>query len=505
MPGIDPKIRTRFSPSPTGFIHVGNLRTALFNYLFARHNNGTHILRIEDTDQNRKLEGSIEHLLKIMRQLGIDFDEGIYLNEKDEIAEKGSHGPYVQSQRLELYQKYAKQLVEQGNAYYCFCDQARLDELRKEQVALKKPTMYDRHCRYLLTEDAAAKLAEFRTAGKSPVIRQAIPEEGSTTYNDSIYGAITIEHKNLDDQVLLKSDGYPTYHLAVVVDDHTMEISHTIRGEEYLSSAPKHFLMYQAFGWEPPQFAHMPLILNPDKSKLSKRQGDVAVEDYLNKGYLPEALVNFIAFLGWNPKSEQEIFSLDELVKIFDLAHVNRAGAVFDINKLDWINGHYIRAKSNAELVDMLLLYWQQAGIEAADSPREYLEAIVGLEKDRLKKLSEIGERTAYFFRAPEYEGTLLVWKKSDAAQTKEVLQKLHNYLEPVDATEFVLPNLENQIKQFIAANNYDNGTVLWPLRVALTGLEKSPGPFEVAATLALGPGKAEILGRVQTAANKLS
>lgn len=498
------KIRTRFSPSPTGFIHVGNLRTALFNFLVARNLGGTHILRIEDTDQNRKVEGAVEHLLKILQELGIDFDEGVYLNPEGQVAQRGEHGPYVQSERLELYRKYALELVEKGHAYYCFCDEQRLEELRKEQVALKKPPMYDRLCRYLSSEELANKKAEFESSGKAPVIRQAIPEQGSTSYNDLIYGEITIEHKNLDDQVLLKSDGFPTYHLAVVVDDHTMEISHTIRGEEYLSSAPKHVLMYQAFGWTPPQFAHMPLILNPDKSKLSKRQGDVAVEDYLKKGYLPEALINFIAFLGWNPKTEQEIFSLEELKQQFDLAKVNRAGAVFDVNKLDWINSHYIRSKPIEELVDLLLPYWREAGVEAAHFPRGYLVAIAELERDRLKKLSEIGERTEYFFATPQYEAPLLFWKKSTPEETKKVLQELHNHLSTLSDSDFTRDKLEVSLREFIAARGYDNGTVLWPLRVALTGLEKSPGPFEVAATLAQGPDKNEVMNRLQAAQIKL-
>ncbi len=470
----------------------------------ARHHGGTHILRIEDTDQNRLIEGAVDHLLDIMHQMGIDFDEGVYA-ESGKVTEHGDKGPYIQSQRLDLYKQAAEQLIAKGHAYYCFCDEARLDELRKEQVALKKPPMYDRHCRYLPKVQIVQQMTDFEAAGKAPVIRQAIPEEGSTTYNDLIYGDITFEHKNLDDQVLLKSDGYPTYHLAVVVDDHAMEISHTVRGEEYLSSTPKHILMYSAFGWQPPLFAHMPLILNPDKSKLSKRQGDVAVEDYLSKGYLPEALINFIAFLGWNPKTDQEIFSLEELIQQFDLAKVNRAGAVFDLNKLDWINGHYIRSKPVGELVEMLKPFWQQAGVNVSATSQEYLEAIVNLEKERLKKLSEIGERTQYFFQQPEYEGAMLVWKKSDAATTKKILQELYDFIQSVDDGDLTTAaGLEHHLKQFITDHGYDNGSVLWPLRVALTGQEKSPGPFEVTATLALGPGKNEILQRLETAAQKL-
>jgi len=504
MPNSSRPIRTRFAPSPTGFVHIGSLRTALFSFLFARHNKGTHVLRIEDTDQNRFVEGSVENLLKVMGELRVEFDEGYYLDGQGHLQQRGNHGPYVQSQRLDNYHKHVQELIDKGSAYYCFCTQQRLDELRQEQVALKKPPMYDRHCRYLSPEQREQKLAEFQANDTKPVIRQAIPEQGETVIHDLIYGDITIDHKILDDQVLIKSDGFPTYHLAVVVDDHLMEISHVIRGEEWISSTPKHLLLYQAFGWQPTEFAHLPLIVNLDKSKLSKRQGDVSVEDFLAQGYLKEALINFVVFLGWNPKTDQEIFSLQDLIDQFDLSKINNASAVLDRNKLDWLNGHYIKAKSNAELVDMLLPYWQQAGVDTSTVSQEYLEAIAGLEKERLKKLSEIGERTSYFFRRPEYERALLVWKKSDTQQTKEILQKLHDYLQQLDPTEFVLPNFEGHIKRFITDNNYDNGTVLWPLRVALTGLDKSPGPFEVAVTLALGAGHREILERIDLASQKL-
>jgi nondiscriminating glutamyl-tRNA synthetase len=506
MPETSTKIRTRFAPSPTGFVHIGSLRTELFNFLFTRHNGGTHVLRIEDTDQNRLVAGALENLLKVMKQLNIEFDEGHYLEKDGSIKQRGDYGPYLQSERLDIYHKYAKQLVTQKSAYYCFCSQERLDELRKEQVALKKPPMYDRLCRMLSQEEVDQKMAKFINEGKSPVIRQSIPEAGQTQVHDLIYGEIIIENKILDDQVLIKSDGFPTYHLAVVVDDHLMEITHVIRGDEWIASTPKHILLYQAFGWEAPLFAHAPLIVNPDKSKLSKRQGDVAAEDYLNKGYLPEAIINFIAFLGWNPKTEQEIFSLTELIENFDLANVNRSAAVFDLNKLDWINSHYIRSKPVGELVELLKPFWQQAGVDITAASPEYLQAIVNLEKDRLKKLSEIGERTQYFFQDPVYEGSLLVWKKSDAATTKRILEELYDFIQSItDSDITTAAALEHHLKQFITDRGYDNGSVLWPLRTALTGLEKSPGPFEVAATLALGLGKQEILQRLETAEQKLS
>jgi glutamyl-tRNA synthetase len=496
-------IRTRFAPSPTGFVHIGNFRTALFSHLWAKHTGGTSILRIEDTDQNRKVEGAIEYLLRVMKQMGIEFDEGFYLQDGGKIGERGEFGPYLQSQRLKLYQQYADQLLRQGQAYYCFCSEQRLEDLRKEQTALKKPPMYDRHCKNLSADEIKKQRDEFKAAGKNPVIRFFIPE-GQTVVHDLIYGDITYENKILDDQVIIKSDGFPTYHLAVVVDDHHMQISHVIRGEEWIPSTPKHLLIYKALGWEPTKFAHLPLILNPDKSKLSKRQGDVATEDYLKKGYLPEVLVNFVAMLGWNPKTEQEIFSFDDLVKQFDLAKVNKSGAVFDINKLDWISGQYIKKMPADELAKKLLPYWQEAGIEIKNFDKKYLAAIADLEKERLKKLSEIGERTGYFFQSPDYNADLLIWKKSDKEKTKQALSDLVELFNATDESKFSKEEIETSIKKMIADKGYDNGSVLWPLRVALTGQEKSPGPFEVCATLALGLGKEEIIKRLNAAIAKL-
>ncbi len=495
------KIRTRFAPSPTGFVHIGNFRTALFSFLFARHNGGVHVLRVEDTDQNRQVEGSIENLLQVMGELGVEFDEGFYLNDGI-LKERGNFGPYLQSERLELYQKYALELVESQEAYYCFCDEQRLEDLRKEQIALKKPPMYDRHCRYLSKQEVQEKLTEFKASGKNPVIRQAIPEDGQTVVSDLVYGEMVFDHKILDDQVLLKSDGFPTYHLAVVVDDHTMEISHVIRGEEWISSTPKHILLYKALGWQPTLFAHLPLILNPDKSKLSKRQGDVSVENFLAKGYLKEALVNFVAFLGWNPKTEQEIFSLPDLVSQFDLAKVNKAPAIFDLNKLDWLNGLYIRQMNLENLTEQLLPYWKEAGVNAEKFAKEYLESIAALERERLKKLSEIGERTKYFFEAPKgenYKG-ILVGKNSNPKATEAGLDKLINCLQDFYDPDFTKEVLEKKVKDFIADNNLSNNDVLWPMRVALTGLSASPNPFEVASVLSLGLGKEEVLKRLKQA-----
>ncbi len=497
-------VRTRFAPSPTGHIHVGNFRTALFAFLFARHNGGVNVLRIEDTDQNRLVPGAVESLLSVMKEMGIEFDEGYHLKSDGSLETRGDLGPYVQSERLDLYKKHAEELIAKGSAYYCFCSSERLDELRKEQTALKKPAMYDRKCRNLSEEERAARMEEFTAAGKRPVVRQAIPPEGQTTVHDLIYGDIVFDNHVLDDQVILKSDGFPTYHLAVVVDDHFMEITHVIRGEDWINSTPKHVLLYQAFGWEPTAFAHVPNILNPDKTKLSKRQGDVTVEDFLAKGYLKEALVNFVAFLGWNPKTEQELFSLEDLIREFDLAKINRAGAVFDPNKLDWMNGLYVRATETPRLVEMVKPYLVNSGVEVDEFPDNYLTTIVELEKDRLKKLSDITEGTGYLFGKPEYEPSLLVWKKSTPEQSKQVLSELGELFSSLEDADFTAAKLEEVLKNFIADKGYDNGTVLWPLRVALTGLQRSPGPFEVAATLFIGFGKNELIDRINSATEKL-
>ncbi len=498
------KIRTRLAPSPTGMVHVGTLRTALFGYLFAKKNNGVSILRIEDTDQTRKVEGALENLLNSMSKMGIEFDEGLYI-ENGQINSRGGFGPYVQSERLDLYHKYVKELLDNKKAYYCFCSSERLDELRKEQIALKKPPMYDKHCRNLSEQDVNAKLDEFKNLNQNPVVRQAIPESGETVVSDLVYGEIKYDNATLDDQVLLKSDMFPTYHLAVVVDDHLMGISHVFRGEEWLPSTPKHILLYQAFGWQSPEFAHLPLILNADKTKLSKRQGDVSVEDFLQKGYLPEALINFVALLGWNPKTEQEIFSMQELIAQFDLAKVHNSGAVFDYNKLDWINGFYIRQLSPNHLFELTKPYIASFISNISNFSDEYLLEVVKLEQERLKTLSQITEQINFYFEEPVYESDKLVWRKSDSQTTKDNLQKLVDCLSNLEDSDFMsLSVLEEKVKKWISQSGLDNGSVLWPMRVALTGLDKSPSPFEVGTVLFKHFGKEGIVERLNTAIRKL-
>lgn len=500
-------IRTRFAPSPTGFVHIGNARTELFNYLFTRHHKGTHVLRVEDTDQTRLVEGAVENMLGVLKTLGIDFDEGPYVNEAGDLVERGEFGPYTQSARLEIYKEHIQKLLENKNAYYCFCSAERLDEIRKEQMALKQPAMYDRHCRNLTDDELAAKQEEFKSAGKKPVVRFAIPLEGDTVIKDLVFGEMKYQNAVLDDQVLIKSDGFPTYHFAVVVDDHLMQITHVIRGEEWIPSTPKHVLLYKAFGWEPTEFAHMPLILNQDKSKLSKRQGDVAVEDFLKKGYLPEALINFMAFLGWNPKTEQEIFSEEELIAQFDLAKVNKSGAVLDVNKLDWMNAEYIRAKSNSDLVELGKPYWLADGVDFNKFPNEYFEAVIALEKDRLKKLSDLPVTTKYFFEeSPQLDIEKLVWKKSTAKDTHHNLLLLQDLFR-ITEDEIMLSSekLEEKVKAFISEHELDNGSVLWPLRYTMTGEDKSPSPFEVTSTIFLGLGRENVMNRLQLAIDLLT
>lgn len=492
-------VRTRFAPSPTGYLHIGSLRTSLFAFLFARHHGGKNILRIEDTDQTRKVDDAVEKLVEVLAVMGIEFDEGPVM-EAGKIVYKGEFGPYVQSERLEKYQSFAKQLVENKKAYYCFCSSQRLDELRKEQTALKKPPMYDGLCKNLSEQEVQANLS-----AKQPcVVRQAIPKEGKTVVSDLVYGDINYDNALLDDQILLKSDGFPTYHLAVVVDDHLMEITHVIRAEEWIPSTPKHVLLYQAFGWEPPAFAHLPLIVNPDKTKLSKRQGDVAVEDYLQKGYLPEALVNFVALLGWNPKTEQEIFDMQGLIDNFDLSKVNKSSAVFDVNKLDWMNSQYIKSLSNDELLKFLVPILISNNFSVEGLSQEYLSSVVAIEKERIKTFPQILDHASFYFAEPEYDGGVLVWKKADSTDAKQKLLAVKEFLQTLSDEDFEINSLEEKLKNWIGEQGFETGNVLWPLRVSLTGLPKSPSPFEMLSCLYKKDKLQTILARIERAVEKL-
>ena len=476
-------VRTRFAPSPTGYLHIGNLRTVLYNYFFAKKHGGDFILRIEDTDQTRFVPGAIESLIKVLKTLEIKTDEGPALTPDGTIIEVGQNGPYVQSKRLEIYREHAQVLLEKGLAYYCFCSSERLDTVRKENELAKLPTRYDRHCLKLTPEEIKNKLA----AGEKYVIRLRVPE-GATEFDDLVYGHVKFENKEIDDQVLLKSDGFPTYHLAVVIDDHLMEISHIIRADEWLSSTPKHVILYKAFGWQIPVFAHVPLILNPDHSKLSKRQGDVAVEDYLKKGYLPEALNNFIALCGFNPKGDQEIYSMQEFTDLFDIEKVNKSGAIFDKEKLNWMNSQYIHKLSVDELTALCSPYVTEAGIDV--SP-ELLKKICTVERERLVLLSDIVEKINSYQKLPDYQPEILVWKKSSREEALENLQKIIPLFKTLDLSSVEL--IEQAIREYIVSNGLSNGAVLWPLRAALSGSATSPSPFELIWVL----GKDESLKRL--------
>ena len=484
-------IRVRSAPSPTGFWHIGNLRTALYNYLFAKKHGGTYILRVEDTDRERMVEGGVEAMIRLLHNVGMHYDEGPMLM-NGQIEQIGDFGPYIQSMRLETYKPFVEQLLASGHAYYCFCAPEELEAQRTEQQALKLPTKYNRRCLGLTSEEIRQNLER----NHSRVVRLKVPE-GETSFVDIIRGKITINNAEVDDQILLKSDGYPTYHMANVVDDHLMEITHVIRGEEWISSTTKHVLLYQMLGWKMPEFAHCPLLLNADHSKLSKRQGDVAAEDFLAKGYLPEALLNFLCLLGYNPKGDQEIYTMAEMIDLFDLSKVNPSGAVVNFDKLKWMNEIYIRQKSTDELVELCQPFLDKAekSVEA-----ELLKRVVAVEKERLTTLADIVEKVDLYVKLVPYDQALLVWKKADAADAKANLQVVSAVLEATEASEFTIKTLDMKIKALIAENGLQNGNVLWPLRVALSGQAQSPSPFEMAYAL----GKDEVSRRIDFAIKKI-
>lgn len=512
------KVRGRFSPSPTGYVHIGGLRTALYNYLFVTKHNGDVLLRIEDTDRKRFVPGACENLVSVLINMGIVHSEGPFMTVevKDDstqviasknypgIMEVGDFGPYIQSERLDLYQKYAQELIDSGKAYYCFCTPERLDVMRKEQMTNKKMPKYDRLCCQLLEEEVELKKKQHREEGTPQVVRLMLPENRTVSVTDMVRGEVSFNTESMADAVLLKSDGFPTYHLAMAVDDHFMGISHVIRSEEWLPSLPLHVLLYEALGWDAPVFAHLPLILNPDKSKLSKRQGDVAVEDYLKKGYLKEALINFVALLGWNPGegSTQEIFSMEELIEKFDFEHVHKAGAVFDPKKLDWINAQYIKQLTIDELYEKSLPFWQEKSFyneaSADRQSEEYIKKVLTIEQDRLNRLDEVGENNSFFFTdSIEYDQELLRWKKNTDKETLSALSKAMEVLSDIDEESWTRETLSEKLME---AAGERRGDLLWPLRVALTGSKQSPSPFEVAWVI----GKSEGLKRVSDALEKM-
>ncbi len=452
-------ICTRFAPSPTGFLHVGGLRTALYNYLFARNHAGKMILRIEDTDRARFVPGATESLIRTLRVMGIEYDEGP--------DKPGSSGPYLQSERTDIYQQHAKQLINQGDAYYCFCTPERLEQIRKQQESSNQQPKYDGHCRNLTTSEISHNLE----GGKPYVIRLKMPLQGESRFTDLIREEVVVQNELIDDQILIKSDGFPTYHLANVIDDHLMGISHVIRGEEWLLSVPKHLRLYQAFEWKPPAMAHLPLLLNPDKSKLSKRQGDVAVEEFLEKGYLPEALNNFVALLGWNPGDNQEIYTLPQLIEKFSLERVNKSGAVFDVQKLNWLNGQYLRQLTPMDRSKFLLPYLAKAGFDTTDHART--EKIIDAVYKRLSFGAQIETEAAIFYSdnlvISEEQARMVLVKPTSKQVLAHFLKKLNSVNEVnVD----IFRNIMKDVQQETGISKED----LWmPIRVALTGATHGP------------------------------
>ena len=479
-------VKTRFAPSPTGRMHVGNLRTALYAYLIAKHEGGKFMLRIEDTDQERFMEGALEIIYRTLAKTGLVHDEG---PDKD-----GGVGPYVQSERQAqgLYLKYAKKLIEQGDAYYCFCDKERLESLKTE-VAGKEITVYDKHCLHLSKEEIEANLA----AGKPYVIRINMPTEGTTTFHDELYGDITVENNELDDMILIKSDGYPTYNFANVIDDHLMGITHVVRGNEYLSSAPKYNRLYEAFGWEIPKYIHCPLITNEDHQKLSKRCGHSSYEDLLDQGFLTEAIVNFVALLGWSPSSDNEIFSLEELVKEFDYHRISKSPAVFDMVKLRWMNGEYMKKMDDDKFYGMALPYLKKVITRDLD-----FHKIAAMVKTRIEVFPDIKDHVDFFEKVPEYETSMYVHKKmkTNEETSLQVLKEVQPLLETQE--DFSDDALFAMLSAYAKEHGYKVGYVMWPIRTALSGKQMTPaGATEILEVL----GKEESLVRIQAAIEKLT
>ena len=482
------KVRTRFAPSPTGRMHVGNLRTALYAYLIAKHEGGDFILRIEDTDQERYVEGALDIIYRTLEKTGLVHDEG---PDKD-----GGVGPYVQSERQAsgIYMKYAKQLIEQGDAYYCFCDKERLESL-KTSVSEDGTQIvnYDKHCLHLSKEEIEANLA----AGKPYVVRINMPTEGTTTFHDEIYGDITVPNAELDDMILIKSDGYPTYNFANVIDDHLMNITHVVRGNEYLSSAPKYNRLYEAFGWEVPVYVHCPLITDENHKKLSKRCGHSSYEDLLDQGFVSEAIVNYVALLGWCPQDNREIFSLPELVEAFDYHHMSKSPAVFDINKLKWMNGEYLKAMDFDKFYELAEPYIKKVITKDYD-----LKKIASLIKSRIEILPDIKDQIDFFEAVPEYDTAMYCHKKmkTNEETSLEVLKEILPRLEAWD--DYSNDALFGLLKGFAEEKGYKNGYVMWPVRTAVSGKQNTPGgATEIMEVL----GKAESVERIKNAIELLS
>lgn len=465
-------VRVRFAPSPTGYLHIGGLRTALFNYLYARHTGGDMLLRIEDTDRTRFVEGALENLLKALKWSGIEIDEGVMLDENGEVTQKGDCGPYIQSERVEkgIYDKYINQLIEEGKAYYCFCSQERIDKVRDQQRADGLTPKYDGLCRSIPLEEAKKRVA----AGEPHTVRLKLPVNRDITFNDRIKGKITFNTDDQDDQVLIKRDGFPTYHFAVVVDDHLMGITHVVRGDEWVSSTPKHVYLYEAFGWEAPEYIHLPTVLNKDHKKYSKRNGDGMVEDFIEEGYMAEGLINFLALLGWSPDSEEEIFTMKQLAEQFDFDRVNKTGAVFDKRKLDWVNGHYVRDLSVEELAEKIKPYLMKAGLIDEYYPEDKLNLLAATWQSAIDKFSDAPELAKNYFIKDQD----MVWDEEavEAIKTEDAKKLIDAFLNHLEEVDEIDEEFASTIMKKIQKETGIKGKNLWfPVRAAVTGSVHGP------------------------------
>ena len=477
-------VRTRFAPSPTGYMHLGNLRSALYTYLYAKKHNGTFILRIEDTDQSRYVEGAVDVIYNTLRDIGMQWDEGPDVG--------GDYGPYVQSERKSMYLPYAEQLVKAGKAYYCFCTNEELDARREASSAKGEVWKYDKHCLHLSPDEVQRRVA----AGEPYVIRQNVPLTGEASFDDVLYGHISVDCAELDDMVLIKADGMPTYNFANVIDDHTMAISHVMRGNEYLSSTPKYNLLYDAFGWEKPVYIHMTPIMRDASHKLSKRDGDAYFEDYLKKGYLKEAIVNYVSLLGWNPGDEREFFTLDELKEAFDVTGMSKSPAIFDVNKLTWMNAEYVRRLAPEEFTRHAMPYYEKAGVAGMSA-----DILCRILQPRTEIFSQIPEVVDFLSALPEYDAELFTNKKSktDAIVSAEVLDFVIPALEALPA--WTEEALHETLLGMAESRGMKNGTLLWPVRISLAGKQVTPGgAIEIAALL----GREESLRRLNFGRSKI-
>lgn len=483
-------VRVRFAPSPTGKVHAGNIHTAVFDYLYARHTGGKFILRIEDTDTTRKEEGAVEHMMEALKWLGLDWDEGPGVG--------GPYGPYFQSQRLPLYQEAAEKLVAQGNAYKCYCSPERLEAMRKEQAASKQGTGYDRTCRNLTQEQRDAKEAQ----GIKPVIRFKVPDEGQTKFHDIIYGDVVFDNKTLDDFIMLKSDGYPTYHLANVVDDTAMKITHVIRGAEWISSTPRHLLMYQAFGYTPPQYCHMPLIVTADRAKLSKRRGAIPILEYRDQGYLSEAVFNFLVLMGWSLDDKTEIMTRQQMIENFSLERMGKTPSVFNQEKLDWMNGVYIRSLSVTDLTERVYPFMEKYLPAEIKRPidKDYVRQIVPLIQPRIVTLKDAADYAAFFFVAQlEHDPAKFVDKKTDKDTALKALKAAEEKLSALAG--FDRDTLEGALRGLAETLGIKAGQLFNALRVATTARDATPPLFETMAVL----GKERCLARIRSAISILN